>query len=136
MYFQAIDTAITCIKERFNHVGYDVYYRKLEELLLSAVNGEPYCLNLMFLCRFYEGDIDEFQLIWISDLICHLIIFENEHEKFGHRNKLIFHLQINSISKFRNNIVNLSYCVSCILIIRPREGDSTIKVGTDVGAKA
>ena len=37
-------------------------YRKLEELLLSAVNGEPYCSNLRFLCRFYEGDIDEFQL--------------------------------------------------------------------------
>ena len=30
--------------------------------MLSAVNGEPYCPNLLFLCRFYEGDIDEFQL--------------------------------------------------------------------------
>ena len=46
LYFQAIDTVITCIKERFNHVGYDIYYRKLGELLLSAVNGEPYCPSL------------------------------------------------------------------------------------------
>ena len=29
---------------------------------MSAVNGEPYCLNLRFLCRFYEDDIDEFHL--------------------------------------------------------------------------
>ena len=38
LYFQAIDTVITCIKERFNQVGYDRCYRKLEELLLSAVH--------------------------------------------------------------------------------------------------
>ena len=62
LYFQAIDTVITCIKKGFNQVGYDIYYRKLEELLLSAVNGETYCPNFRFLCRFYESDIDEFQL--------------------------------------------------------------------------
>ena len=62
LYFQAFDTVITCIKERFNQVGYDVYYRKREELLLSEVNGEPYCPNLGLLCRFYEGDIDKLQL--------------------------------------------------------------------------
>ena len=62
LYFQAIDTVITCIKERFNQVGYEIYYRKLEKLLLSAVNGEPYCPNLRFLCRYNEGDIDEFHL--------------------------------------------------------------------------
>ena len=38
LYFQAIDTVITCIKERFNQVGYDIYYSKLEELLLWAVH--------------------------------------------------------------------------------------------------
>ena len=62
LYFQAIDTVITCIKERFNQVGYTYTTGNLKSFCCQQVNGEPYCPNLRFLCRFYEGDIDEFQL--------------------------------------------------------------------------
>ena len=29
---------------------------------MSTVNGEVYCPNLRFLCRFHEDDIQQFQL--------------------------------------------------------------------------
>ncbi len=56
IYYEAIDLAITSIKERFQQPGYEVY-SKLEQLLLKACQRKDVTSELDFLCEFYKNDI-------------------------------------------------------------------------------
>ena len=40
IYFEAIDTVISCIKKRFEQNDYTTYYSKLESILLCSAKGE------------------------------------------------------------------------------------------------
>ena len=46
-YYEAIDLAINCIKDRFQQPGYNVYCQ-LENLLLNAVYNDKSELDLVF----------------------------------------------------------------------------------------
>ena len=45
IYFEVLDLAITCVKERFNQPGYCTY-QVTESLLLKAVRGEDFTAEL------------------------------------------------------------------------------------------
>lgn len=55
-YFEAIDLAITGIKDRFNQPGYCMY-RNLEELLVHAANQKDYSKQLDEVLSFYADDV-------------------------------------------------------------------------------
>ena len=57
-YYVVIDAALACIRQRFNQPGYQTY-RRLENLLASAVNGTDYQQDLNFIADFYGDDIDK-----------------------------------------------------------------------------
>ena len=42
IYFEALDTEISCITSRFNQNDYSKYYGKIESLLLSAANSNEF----------------------------------------------------------------------------------------------
>ena len=52
-YFEAIDLAISSIRDRFDQPGYATY-RKLEDLLLNACRGREYRDELQYLCDVYQ----------------------------------------------------------------------------------
>ena len=51
-YFEAVDLAIATIKDRFDQPGYAMY-RSLEDLLLKAVRGLDYSIELQSVCSLY-----------------------------------------------------------------------------------
>ena len=52
-YFEAIDLAMSSIRDRFDQPGYATY-RKLEDLLLNACQGREYREQLQYLCDLYQ----------------------------------------------------------------------------------
>ena len=57
-YFEGIDLAFTCIKDRFRQPGYEVYSR-LETLLVGAAIGGNIEADLNFVCDFYKDDLEK-----------------------------------------------------------------------------
>ena len=57
-YFEVIDTVITCIKERFDQEDY-VMFATCEQVLLKAVRGQQYEIELGKVCDFYHDDYDK-----------------------------------------------------------------------------
>ncbi|XP_072046421.1 zinc finger MYM-type protein 1-like [Amphiura filiformis] len=57
MYVDAIDNITSCIQDRFNQPGYR-QYRKLQDLLLYAVNGNDFESLLKEVTAFYGSDFD------------------------------------------------------------------------------
>ena len=56
-YFEALDLAVNCIRDRFDQPGYKVY-SNLEQLLLKAIEGKDVTTELDFICEFYKDDLD------------------------------------------------------------------------------
>ena len=59
-YFEAIDLAMSSIRDRFDQPGYATY-RKLEYLLMNACQGREYREQLQYLCDLYQ-ELDASQL--------------------------------------------------------------------------
>ena len=57
-YFEALDLAVNCIKDRFDQPGYKVY-SNLEQLLLKTIEGEDITAELEFVCDFYKDDLND-----------------------------------------------------------------------------
>lgn len=57
IYFEALDLAINCIKDRMDQPGYRLYVN-LENLLLKTVSGQNYETELDSVCNFYVSDIN------------------------------------------------------------------------------
>ena len=55
IYFEVLDLAITCVKERFDQRGYCTY-QVTESLLLKAVRSEDFTAELKFASSFYVDD--------------------------------------------------------------------------------
>ena len=53
LYFEAIYTAIGCLKDRFDQAGYPVYHN-LEELLIKASLKENFESQFKFICEHYK----------------------------------------------------------------------------------
>ena len=60
-YYEALDLIISCIKDRFDQIGYKSY-QNLQDLLLKAVKKEPFEEEFSFVTKFYGTDIDPSQL--------------------------------------------------------------------------
>ena len=60
-YFEALDLAITGIKERFNQPGYAIY-EHLESLLLKAAKQEDYSTEIQEMLSFYGDKFQETDL--------------------------------------------------------------------------
>ena len=56
-YFEAVDLAVNCIKDRFDQPGYKVY-SNLEQVLLKTIEGVDVTAELGFVCDFYKDDLD------------------------------------------------------------------------------
>ena len=54
-YFEALDLAVNCIKDRFDQPGCKVY-SNLEQLLLKVIEGSDVTTEVD--CEFYKDDID------------------------------------------------------------------------------
>ena len=75
-YFEALDLAISCIKDRFNQKGYATF-SELEQLLLNACCGLPFSNALEKVCTFFSGDFKkpdlDAQLQVLHELFCNKI---------------------------------------------------------------
>ena len=58
IYFNAIDSIVSIIRERFNQDGFQKYVL-LENLLLPAWNKESYQNELQSVCDFYKDDLNK-----------------------------------------------------------------------------
>ena len=76
-YFECIDSIILALKERFNGESYQ-HYLKLENVLLTAINGEePYKEGLDLLRTEYSDDIDVDRLV--QELNVLKVLFDEEY---------------------------------------------------------
>ena len=57
IYFQALDLITTCINDRFNQTGYQMY-RNVQDLLLKAARGEDYQTQFEFVTHLYGSDFN------------------------------------------------------------------------------
>jgi len=73
LYFEAIDTAIGCLTNRFDQEGYKVYHN-LEELLIKASLKENFELQFKFVCEYYKDDLN------LDILHSQLLIFGNNFQ--------------------------------------------------------
>ena len=58
IYYNAIDSIVSTIRERFNQDGFQKYVL-LENLLLHAWNEDSYLEELQSVCNFYKDDLDK-----------------------------------------------------------------------------
>lgn len=61
VYFNAIDTVIACIKDRFNQPGFKAC-QSIEELLINLVNGRDYQASLTEICKIYTEHVSKIEL--------------------------------------------------------------------------
>ena len=60
-YFEALDTVINCIKDRFDQPDF-LTYSLLEQLLLKAAKSKSYNQELVGVLQVFQGDFDETKL--------------------------------------------------------------------------
>ena len=56
-YYEAVDNAISTIKDRFNQPGY-IMYCNLQNLLMKTANQQDFHTELQKVTDFYEDDVD------------------------------------------------------------------------------
>ena len=78
LYFEAIDTAIGCLKDRFDQAGYTVYHN-LEELLIKASLKENFEFQFKFVCKHYKDDLNP------DVLHSQLLVFGNHFQSTNER---------------------------------------------------
>ena len=61
LYYEAMDLAITSIKDRFDPPGFHMY-RNLETVLVNAANKKEYIEELKEILAFYSDDFNEAEL--------------------------------------------------------------------------
>lgn len=62
IYFEALDLAVTSIKNRFDHKGYQTF-SQLEQLLFKACTGENFATELNYVCNFFFEDFNKDELV-------------------------------------------------------------------------
>lgn len=68
IYVEAVDSITSCITDRFDQPGYQ-QYRKLQDLLLNAINNKDYNDLLLDVTRFYGDDFNSDFDVHITTLI-------------------------------------------------------------------
>ena len=58
LYYEAIDIIVSCLKDRFDQPGYQIY-SNLEQLLSKACQGKEYDEELHFVCDYYKEDLQQ-----------------------------------------------------------------------------
>ena len=70
IYFETLDTVMSCIEKCFLQGDYVNHYQQLEKLLFNAVKGVPFQNELSAVCDFYQYDLDK-SLLETQLLILH-----------------------------------------------------------------
>ena len=70
IYFETLDTVMSCLEKRFLQGDYVNHYQQLENLLFNAVKGVPFQNELSAVCDFYQNDLDK-SLLETQLLILH-----------------------------------------------------------------
>jgi hypothetical protein len=60
-YYEALDLAVSSIKDRFDQPGY-AKYKTVEELMLKAANSKDYSAELREVVQLYKDDFNEIEL--------------------------------------------------------------------------
>ena len=110
IYYDAIDTVIMAIKDRFEQPSYQIF-STIEQLLIKAINGEPYKTEL--------GELDEYTDDFdISALPAELLIlrtmFANENVSYFEEIKI--KLKNESIKAERSLIKNVIKLMKLVLV--------------------
>ena len=58
LYYEAIDTTVSCLKDRFEQPGYQIY-SNLEQTLIKACQGKDFKEELDFICAYYKEDLQK-----------------------------------------------------------------------------
>ena len=58
LYYEAIDTTVSCLKGRFEQPGYKIY-SNLEQIPIKACQGREFVEELDFICDFYKEDLQK-----------------------------------------------------------------------------
>ena len=61
IYFQTLDAAMNCIKERFDQPDFKMYVN-LQELFLKAIRDQSWENELTQVCSIYNGDVERYSL--------------------------------------------------------------------------
>ena len=112
IYYEALDTITSAIKERFDQDGYNEYI-ELENLLVRAWNGENFEKELQRVCEFYKDDLDE-QL-----LVSQLMVFQanKPQTKISTFKEVWEHCK--SISKGQKSLLMQTVIVLKLLLVMP-----------------
>ena len=78
LYFEALSTITSNIKQRFQQKGYEMVM-SLENLLLKSANGEEYSKEFEKVTQFYGSDLDKNMLE--PQLLTYKLLFKNFKEK-------------------------------------------------------
>ena len=58
LYYEAIDTTVSCLKDCFEQPCYQTY-SNLEQLLIEACQGKEFVEELDLVCHFYKEDLQK-----------------------------------------------------------------------------
>ena len=78
IYFEALDTVISCITSRFNKKDY-FKYAKMESLLLLAASIKEFQQSLSDVCNFYGGNFNRCR--WETQFMTLGTVFHSENSK-------------------------------------------------------
>ena len=116
VYFEAIDLAVSSIKNRFDQPGFKVY-SNVEQLLFRACSGETYEEELTFVCKFYGEDLNR------RDLETQLQIFrrlyQERTEKTDHPSIETLKKVLKSLSVAQRGLINMVCLAFQLLLVMP-----------------
>ena len=81
LYYEAIDTMVSCLKDRFEQPGYQTY-SILEQTLIKACQGKEFVEELDFICDFYKEDLQK-ELLRVQLQTLHVDFNSKFEEVYG-----------------------------------------------------
>ena len=81
LYYEAIDTMVSCLKDRFEQPGYQTY-SNLEQILIKACQGKELVEELDFICNFYKEDLQK-DLLRVQLQTLHVDFKSKFEERYG-----------------------------------------------------
>lgn len=117
-YFEVIDLAVACIRDRFDQPGYAVY-KNMQELLLKAANSEfkDYSIEFQFVVDFYKGDVDREALkVQLETLRTHFAAVQKTAEHVTFSDVLVY---LRSLSTAMRSMFSEVVTLVKLLLVMP-----------------
>ena len=81
LYYEAIDTMVSCLKDGFEQPGYQTY-SNLEQILIKTCQGKEFVEELDFICNFYKEDLQK-ELLHVQLQTLHVDFNSKFEEVYG-----------------------------------------------------